>query len=239
MEELKRQLDELNRDILALENRIDEAKNEAEANIVPLEMELERVRNEKRNFGLKNDFETVQSLRRRENNLKFKIDSQWNLHSILIEDFSKLKRKRHDLESQIKLEEDKIKRSNEIRAKMDIVIANYRKTQNLRQAAIDSKISPENVRQWYDWGANDFDEIYSYFYGQIKEIDDYFRVLETEKLKRQMDDVVEAYMKTNSLKKAAEIAHVSYDTVQYWYEWGSRGFGAENSYFYNRIKLIE
>ena len=31
------------------------------------------------------------------------------------------------------------------------------------------------------------------------------------------------------------MTNVSYDTVQYWYEWGSRGFGKENVYFYKNL----
>lgn len=49
-----------------------------------------------------------------------------------------------------------------------------------------------------------------------------------------MDDVVDAYRKTDSLKEASRMAGVSYDTVMYWYEWGSRGFGSENTYFFKK-----
>ena len=76
----------------------------------------------------------------------------------------------------------------------------------------------------------------SYFYKGICETDDYFKDLESQELKKQMDTVIEAYRKTGSLKDASEHAGVSYDTVQYWYKWGSMGIGEENSYFYDKIK---
>ena len=53
-----------------------------------------------------------------------------------------------------------------------------------------------------------------------------------------MDNVIEAYKKTNSLKEASKRANVSYDTVQYWYEWGFKGFGKENTYFFKKIDNI-
>ena len=53
-----------------------------------------------------------------------------------------------------------------------------------------------------------------------------------------MDSVIEAYKNTNSLKEASKISNVSYDTVQYWYEWGSKGFGSENTYFFKYISNI-
>ena len=142
------------------------------------------------------------------------------------------------MENSIQLKRDQIRRNEEISAQINLVLANYRKTQNLKQAAIDSKIDPEHVEQWLEWGKNDFNETYAYFYSQILEIDDYFKGLEAQKLKDQMDSVVEAYKKTNSLKEASRIAGVSYDTVEYWYDWGSRGFGEENAYFYRKIKSI-
>ncbi|WP_458403778.1 hypothetical protein [Methanobrevibacter sp.] len=239
MDRLIEELNDLNRDISELENRISQAKIEAKSNIEPLEAELENVRRDKREFGFKNDFEAVQSCKRRENNLKFKINSQWNRYSILKGELYKLKVAKRNLEAQIRLERDKIKRRDEIKARMDIVLDNYEKTGNLTQSAIDSKISPENVHQWFDWGKNDYSEEYSYFYGRIREIDNHFMELEAQKLKKQMDDVADAYSKTASLEKAAEIAHVSYDTVQYWYEWGSKGFGKENTYFFKRIDSIQ
>ena len=119
---------------------------------------------------------------------------------------------------------------------MDRVIANYKKSQNLTLAATDSNISPDQVMQWYEWGKNDYDETYSYFYSKILEADDYFKNLEALKLKKQMDDVIDAFKITDSPEKASQIAQVSYDTVRYWYEWGSRGFGEENTYFYNKLK---
>ena len=50
---------------------------------------------------------------------------------------------------------------------MDTVLNNYKKTQNLKQAAIDSKISSEHVEQWYEWGKKGFNETSTYFYSKI------------------------------------------------------------------------
>ncbi|WP_298523724.1 hypothetical protein [uncultured Methanobrevibacter sp.] len=237
MDELKQDLDDLNNSIHELENRIETAKTEAENNIKPLKEELAQVKQDKTRFAAKNDSDSVQNCIRKENNFKFKINAQWNECSILNDELFKLNRKKQELERQIKLEEDKIKRNNEILAQMNEVLENYRNTQDLKQAAIDSKINPNTVEQWFEWGKNNFNETYSYFYNKITEIDNYFKDLKAQKLKKQMDDVIEAYRKTNSLDKAAKMANVSYDTVQYWYEWGSRGFGEENTYFFKKLNL--
>ena len=239
MEKLRQELDELNSSIRNLEIEIENARLEAESNIEPLNAEIEQIRQDKRKFATKNDQESIQSCRRREENLKFKINAQWNHHSILKNELVKLKNKKSDLENQIQLKKDKIRRNEEISAQINLVLTNYRKTQNLKQAAIDSKIDPEHVEQWFEWGRNDFNDTYFYFYSQILEIDEYFKDLEAQKLKKQMDDVVEAYKKTNSLKEASKIANVGYDTVQYWYDWGSRGFGEENAYFYQKLKNLK
>ena len=238
MNGLKMELDELEKSIKDLEIQIKQAEIEAENNIRPLELELASVRKNKRKYALKGDFDSVQSCIRRENNLKFKISAQWNKYSILKEDLSRLKSERNDLKNQIKLKKDQTKRKNQILAQMDKVIKNYRKTQNLTHAAVTSNISPDHVRQWMEWGKNDYNEIYSYFYSQITEADEYFKELETQKLKKQMNEVAEAYKKTKSLREASKIADVSYDTVMYWYEWGSRGFGEENAYFFRKIKSM-
>ena len=237
MEKLKQNLNDLNNSISELKSQIREAKIEAEVNVKQLTNELSQVRQDKKEFAIKNDFDSVQNCRRRENNLKFKIDAQWNNYSLLNSELSKLNKEKIALEKQIKLEEDKIKRNNEIMSQIDEVLNNYKKSQNLKQAAIDSNISPNHVEQWFEWGKNGFNETYSYFYTQIIEIDNYFKDLEAQKLKKQMDSVIEAYMKTNSLEKASKIADVSYDTVQYWYEWGSKGFGRENTYFFKKLEL--
>lgn len=228
-------LKDLNNAIRNLENQIKQEKLDAENNIKPLNIELSQIKEDKRKYASKSDLESVQNCRRKEENLKFKINAQWNKYLLLKNDLIKLNKQKEDLEKQIKLEKDKIKRNNEILAQMNKVLDNYKKSQNLKQAAIDSKINPDNVEQWYDWGKNNFNDTYSYFYTQILEIDDYFKDLEAQKLKKQMDNVIAAFKKTNSLKKASEIANVSYDTVQYWYEWGSRGFGNENAYFYKNL----
>ena len=197
--------------------------------------ELVQLKEDKRNFASKNDFESVQNCRRRESNIKFKIEAQWNWYLILKDQLSKFFKQKYDLEVKIKLEEDKIERNTQIIRQMDKILANYQKSQNLKQAAIDSNINPGTVEQWYGWGKDPFNETYSYFYNAIIEIDNYFNELKSLELKRQMDSVVEPYKKTYSLKDAAKIAKVNPDTVEYWYEWGSRGFGEENTYFYKRI----
>ena len=122
---------------------------------------------------------------------------------------------------------------------MDEVLANYKKSQNLKQAAIDSNINPNYVKQWFKWGEDNLNETYVYFYNKINEIDNYFKELESQELKKQMDRVVEAYKKTHSLKDASKIANVNPDTIQYWYDWGSRGFGEENTYFFKRIDEVK
>ena len=236
MNELKNDLDDVLNSIRNLEMEIQKAKEVADENVKSLELELDSLRQDKRRFASKSDFESVQSCRRKEDNLKFRINAQWNEYSILKSELSKLKKKKDDLEGRIKLEEDKIKRKKEILSRMDRVIANYKKSQNLTLAATDSNISPDQVMQWYEWGKNDYDETYSYFYSKILEADDYFKNLEALKLKKQMDDVIDAFKITDSPEKASQIAQVSYDTVRYWYEWGSRGFGEENTYFYNKLK---
>lgn len=239
MDKLKQDLKELNDSIKELEKRISEAESEAENSVKPLKMQLSKIKQEKRQYASKNDFDSVQECIRKENNLKFKISSQWNRYSFLKEDLYKLNKKRHVLESQIKLEEDKIRKTEELLDKMNPVLENYKASQNLTQAAVDSNIHPDYVEQWFKWGKNNFNETYAYFYRQILEIDDYFKNLEAEKLKKKMDAVIEEFKKTNSLKEASKKANVSYDTVQYWYEWGFRGFGEENSYFYKRIHEFE
>ncbi len=83
METLKQDLVDLNNSISKLKNQIKKAKSDAENNIKPLTEELKELRIDKRNFATKNDFESVQSCIRRENNIKFKIDAQWNEYSIL------------------------------------------------------------------------------------------------------------------------------------------------------------
>ena len=239
MDILKQDLDNLNKKIQNLESEIQKAETEAENNIKPLKEELLQVKQDKRNFASKNDFESVQNCRRRENNLKFKIDAQWNKYSILQNEISKLNKQKQDLESQIKLEEDKIKRNNEITLQMNKVLRNYKKSQNLKQASLDSNINPNYVDQWFKWGEDNLNPTYFYFYNEIKKIDNYFNELKSLKLKKQMDQVIDAYKETHSLKEASKKANVNPDTVQYWYEWGSRGFGSENSYFYKRIDEIK
>ena len=121
---------------------------------------------------------------------------------------------------------------------MDRVLECYRKTQDLKKSAVESKIQPSSVEQWLEWGKNKFNDTYAYFYNSIVEIDSHFRDMQKAKLKKQMDGVVEAYRKTDSLEEASKLAGVSYDTVCYWYEWGSRGFGEENTYFFKKIDGI-
>ena len=239
MDKLKSELDELNRDICNLEKKIAKEKAEAERNAEPLKEELSRVRQDKRRFGQKNDFESVHSCNRKEENLKFKIAAQWNLHSMLKGDLARLKRQKEDLENRIKLESDRIRRNEEIMERMDEVLENYKKTQNLTSAAVDSNISPDHVGQWLEWGKANFNETYSYFYSRVAEIDESFKQLEAKRLMDMMDRVIDAYERTRSLREASRLSGVSWDTVQYWQEWGSMGFGEENVYFFKRIDLLK
>ena len=239
MDNLNGDLNDLNERIEELEVQIANAKSEAEENIMPLEAELKQVKQDKSRYGAKNDFDCVQECRRKEENLKFKISSQWNRYSILKNTLAELKKQKTDLENKIQLKRDRIRRNEAIKSQMNLVLENYRKTQNLRQAAIDAHISPDSAEQWLEWGKNDFNETYSYFYTKKLEIDDEFKDLEAQKLKDDMDRVADAYSKTGSLKRAAEIAHVSSDTVEYWYDWGMRGFGEENTYFYKKIMSMK
>ena len=229
-------LQNLNNHILDIENQIEQAKIEAKINIKPLNEKLSQLKEDKRKYAMKNDFSSVQTLNNREKNIKFKINAQWNKYSLLKEDLTKLNKQKQALEDEIQLKKDYIKRNNEILDKMNEVLKNYKKTHILKDAAIESNISYNQVQQWHDWGKDDFNENCRYFYEKILEINDYFKDLETQKLKKQMDDVVNAYLKTNSLKEASKIADVSYDTVKYWYDWGSMGFGEENVYFYKKLK---
>lgn len=236
MDKLKQDFADLNNNISELESQIEQEKINAESNIQPLKIQLNQIKQDKTKFASKNDFESVQACRRKEENLKFKINAQWNKYSLLKEELTRLNREKQNLQKQIKLKEDEIRRTNDILSQMNTVLDNYKKTQSLKQAAIDSKISPEHVDQWYEWGKNSFNETSTYFYTKITEIDNYFKEQESLKLKKQMDRVIEAYKKTNSLEKASKIANVSFDTVQYWYDWGSKGFGEENTYFYRKLQ---
>ena len=236
MENLKDDLNNLNASISELERQIVNAEKEAQDNIKPLKEELSKIRKDKRHFASKNDFDSIQECNRKENNIKFKITAQSNRSSLLKDELFRLKKQREELEYQIGLEKDKIKRNDVILSKMKMVLKNYEKSQNLTKAAIESNISPNNVKQWYEWGKNDLNQIYSYFYTEIAKIDNRFKEMEAQKLKSQMDDVIRAYKKTKSLKRASEIANVSYDTVKYWYDWGSRGLGEETTYFFKNLK---
>ena len=236
MDKLKQDLFNLNNKISDLETQIEEEKINAEINIQPLKIQLNQIKQDKTKFASKNDFESVQACRRKEENLKFKINAQWNKYSILKDKLTRLNNEKQNLQYQIKLKEDEIKRTHDILSQMNTVLDNYKKTQSLKQAAIDSKISLEHVEQWYGWGKKGFNETSTYFYTKITEIDNYFKEQESLKLKEQMDRVIEAYKKTNSLEEASRIANVSFDTVQYWYDWGSKGFGEENTYFYRKLQ---
>ena len=235
MEKLMKDFDNVCENIRDIENQIEQAKCEAENNIAPLKEELSQIKEDKRKYAIKNDFASVQSLNSRERNLKFKIAAQWNKYSLLKEDLTKLNRQRQKLEDEIQLKKDYIKREKEILSRMNLVLKNYKKTRTLKDAAYESKISYDQVRQWYEWGERDLNDNCRYFYKSILETDEYFKSLEEEKLKKEMDEVLSAYLTTGSLEKASQISGVSYDTVQYWYKWGSMGFGEENVYFFKKI----
>lgn len=239
MDNLENDLNELNIEISELEKQISEAEKRAEDNVEPLRQELSQVKRDKTIYASKNDFDSVSDCIRREENLKFKISAQWNEASQLKDDLFKLKSRKKELEYKLQLERDKIRRNNQVIGQMDIVLENYRKSQSLKQAAIEANISPDTVEQWHEWGKNTFNETSTYFYNKIIEIDNEFKEREARELKDQMDRVIEAYRKTKSLEKSSKMAKVSYDTVMYWHEWGSRGFGEENTYFYRKIQEIK
>ena len=236
LSELENDLCDLNTEISNLEKKIIKAEKQAEINIGPLKEELIQVKKDKTSYASKNDFDSVSDCIRREDNLKFRINALWNVASQLKDDLFRLKSRRKELEHDIQLERDKIRRNNQVIGQMNIVLENYRKSQSLKQAAIEANISPDTVEQWHEWGKNSFNETSTYFYNKIIEIDNEFKEREARELKDQMDMVIEAYRKTKSLKDASRIAGVSHDTVMYWHEWGSRGFGEENTYFYKRIE---
>ncbi len=235
LSELENDLCDLNTEISNLEKKIIKAEKQAEINIGPLKEELIQVKKDKTSYASKNDFDSVSDCIRREDNLKFRINALWNVASQLKDDLFRLKSRRKELEHDIQLERDKIRRNNQILDQMNKVLDNYRKSQSLKQAAVEANISPDTVEQWHEWGRNAFNETSAYFYNKIAEIDNEFKKQEAQKLKDDMDRVIEAYRKTNSLKDASRIAGVSYDTVMYWHEWGSRGFGEENTYFYRKV----
>lgn len=238
MNRMEEELSMLNNEIGDLESQISDAERRAEANIQPLKDELAEVKRDKTLYASKNDSDMVSECIRKEDNLKFKISSQWNESLHLKDELTQLKKQKKNLEYEISLEKDKQKRKNQVLAQMNIVLDNYTRKESLRQAAIDSGTNPDTVEQWMEWGRNDFNETSAYFYKRKVEIDEEKKKLEAEKLLRQMDDVINAYKKTGSLKQASRLANVSYDTVMYWHEWGSRGFGEENTYFYKKIKDI-
>ena len=239
MNSMEEELIRLNNQIDDLESQISEAERRAEANIKPLREELAQVKRDKTLYASKNDSASVSDCIRREANLKFKISAQWNEASQLKDDLFKLKSQKKDLEYKINLEKDKIKRHNQTIEQMNIVLDNYRKSQSLKQAAINSNISPDTVEQWYEWGKNAFSETSDYFYNSIIEIDEEFKHIKDKEVLNQMDRVIEAYRKTKSLEKSSKLAKVNYDAVMYWYKWGSMGLDENNTYFYRKIQEIK
>jgi len=236
MEHLIEELEEVIIKIDNLEEEIEIAKAKAHSNIEPLKNELSRLKEVKRRYASKNDPDSVRDCIRKEDNLKFKINAQRNEYLILTDELFRLNTQKDDLEYKIKLENDKIKRKNQLREKLDLIITNYEKSQNLKDAAIEANVNPDQAEQWLEWGKNNFEETYYYFYNEIQKIDNHQKGLEREKTRKQMDRVIEIYRKTESLKKAAKVARVNYDTVQYWYDWGRMGFGEDNVYFYKSIE---
>lgn len=239
MDKLLCDLKNLNTEIDELERQIGEEMRTAQSNTVPLTDELSKLKINKREFAQKGDFDSVEMCRRKEANLKFKINAQWNRSSIMKNDLSKLKKKKEHLESQIRLERDRIRKNKEIKSRMDEVIENYRKSHSLKMAAIDSKINPEYVEQWHDWGKDGHGETYEYFFREIQTIDEEEKRIKALKTRSQMDDVIDLYEKTGSLKEASQIAGIGYDSVQYWYTWGAMNIDENNVYFYRKIKAIK
>ena len=239
MKELKDKLNEINNEISQLNDEIKKAESEAEQNIAPLESELSKIREDKRKSAMKNDLESVQQLKSKEANLKFKISAQWNKSNMLKEDLTRLLTKKDEVIAQIKLKEDRIKRDEKITKQMDEVLDHYRNTRSLKEAALSANIRFETVGQWIEWGKNKYNKTGVYFFNEVNAIDDYFKKQDVLKLKNEMDSVIEAYKKSKSLKEACRSAGVSYDTAQYWFSWGRNGFGEENKYFYREIKKAD
>ena len=75
MDNLKHDLDNLNADIKDLKSEIEKAESEAQNNVKPLQDELLQIKEDKRIFASKNDFESVQNCRMREDNIKFNISA--------------------------------------------------------------------------------------------------------------------------------------------------------------------
>lgn len=61
--------------------------------------------------------------------------------------FIQIKSRKENMKRQIKLQEDKIKRKNELLSQMNTVLENYKKTQNLKHVSLDSNINPNYVEQ--------------------------------------------------------------------------------------------
>ena len=202
MDNLENDLNELNIEISELEKQISEAEKRAEDNVEPLRQELSQVKRDKTLYASKNDFDSVSDCIRREENLKFKINAQWNEASQLKDDLFKLNSRKKDREYKLQLERDKIRRNKQVIGQMDIVLENYQKSQSLKQAASEANISPDTVEQWHEWGKNTFNETSTYFYNKIIEIDNEFKEREARELKDQMDRLIEAYRKTKSLEKS-------------------------------------
>ena len=109
MDMLKHKLDEVNESIRDLEEKIQRARLDAENNIAPLNVELAKIKEDKRNFAYKNDSESVHDCIRKEENLKFKINAQWNEHSMLKMSWQSLKDKRLSLNPESSLRRIKSK----------------------------------------------------------------------------------------------------------------------------------
>ena len=139
MDRLIENLENLNSRISEVESQIEEAKSEAEGNIKPLNEELEQLRQDKRNYAMKNDFESVQNVISRQNNLKFKIDAQWNKHNLLKDELFKLNKEKQAIEDEIQLKRDYIRRDKEIRLQMDTVLKNYKKPVFFRRQLLNLK----------------------------------------------------------------------------------------------------
>ena len=178
MEELTKELEEVITKINDLEEEIEIAKAKAHSNIEPLKKELSRLKEVKRRYASKNDPDSVRDCIRKEDNLKFEINAQRNEYLILSDELFKLKTQKEDLEYKIQLEKDKIKRKNQLKEKLDLIITNYEKSQNLRDAAIEANVNPDQAEQWLEWGKNNFEETYSYFYNEIQKIDNHQKDLE-------------------------------------------------------------
>ena len=58
-------------------------------------------------------------------------------------------------------------------------------------------------------------------------------------IRSQMNEVIENYKESLSLKESSQKANISFDLVLTWFNWGKNGFDENSKYFYDEIKKID